>query len=94
MDINTDPGQGRTTDQDRVLSSSPGQDVTMAPRSHVDAGHLDWHAASPNPSQSPATHGLMTLRYQHGPRWLLRLQDAARLPVSTGAIDNNTAPLH
>lgn len=65
MDINTDPGCGKTTDLVIVLDSSLslditvvlGLDITLVPGG--SAGHLDWHCSQTS----------MTLRYQHGPRW-------------------------
>lgn len=41
ININTNPGCGRTTDPDRVRGSSPGLDVTMIPSDST--GHQDQH---------------------------------------------------
>lgn len=41
MDINTDPGCGRTMNLDTAPSCSLGSDVTMTPGG--SAGHSGWH---------------------------------------------------
>lgn len=44
MDINPEPGHGRSMDPDMVLSSRLGQAVIMVLRGC--AGHQDWHSPS------------------------------------------------
>ncbi|KAL6092601.1 hypothetical protein STEG23_028835 [Scotinomys teguina] len=55
-DINMDPGYYRTIDPDKVLSSSPGPVLTMAPGGGGSTAHSDWHGPSDN----------MALGHQHG----------------------------
>lgn len=61
MNINTDPGCGRTMDPDIVFGSNPGLDVTMS--SVGNAGHPNWHGSrwQPRPLASawPMLSGVM-----------------------------------
>lgn len=69
MDINTDPGCGRTMNLDMVPSSSLGSDVTMTPGG--SAGHSGWHdpAGKWHLDTNTAPGGSPDLWHWHGFQW-------------------------
>lgn len=80
ININTNPGCGRTTDPDMVRGSSPGLDVTMIPSDST--GHQDQHG----PLNSAA------LGQQYGPMCRPRPQAPTQSPVPAGCTNINKRP--
>lgn len=80
IDISSDPGCFSAIDPDMSLGSSSGPVVTMAPVDNT--GYLDKY--------SPG--GSMVLEYQHGLRWLTRLQTSAHPCMATEATEINSDP--